>query len=109
MRCSRRVARTAWMLALVLAVIAAVSGVVAAEPREASESASGWKDGAEVYAKTCAYCHDQGVAPVIRGRGLPAPLIHVFVRNGLRSMPAFREAEVDDSSLAKLADYVSKN
>ena len=96
------------MLAPVLAVIAGVAGTVSAEPREAS-GPGGWKDGATVYAKTCAYCHDHGVGPVLRGRGLPAPLINVFARNGIRSMPAFREAEIDDAALAMLADYISKN
>ena len=69
----------------------------------------GWKDGAEVYAKVCGYCHDTGVAPALLGRGLPPPLVMVFARNGNRAMPAFRAAEIDDAALAKVAEYISKN
>ena len=93
----------------VLTLIAVVAGTVSAEPRQASGSGDGWKDGAEVYAKVCAHCHEHGVAVAIRGRALPPPLITAFVRNGSRAMPAFRQAEIDDATLAKLADYVSKN
>lgn len=68
-----------------------------------------WKDGAEVYAKVCGYCHDAQVGPQIRGRSLPAAYIRTIVRNGNRAMPAFRSSEIDDESLAKLAEYISKN
>jgi hypothetical protein len=30
------------------------------------------------------------------------------VRNGSRAMPAFRSSEIDDESLVKLADFISK-
>lgn len=69
-----------------------------------------WKDGAEVYAKVCGYCHEGGpVGPQIRGRELPAAYIRTVVRNGFGAMPPFRAAEIDDESLAKLAEYISKN
>jgi mono/diheme cytochrome c family protein len=68
-----------------------------------------WKDGQEVYAKVCGYCHDQGVGPVIRGRALPSVYVRSMVRNGVRAMPAFRIAEIDDESLTKLAEYISAN
>lgn len=67
-----------------------------------------WKDGAEIYAKICAYCHEAHVGPQIRNRGLPAAYIRTIVRNGNRAMPAFRSSEIDDESLAKLADFLSK-
>jgi hypothetical protein len=31
------------------------------------------------------------------------------VRNGNRAMPAFRAAEIDDETLSKVAEYISKN
>ncbi len=73
------------------------------------ESGFAWKDGAEVYAKVCAFCHEAQVGPVIRGRGLDPTYISFMVRHGNRAMPAFRAAEIDDESLAKVAEYVSKS
>ncbi len=67
-----------------------------------------WKDGAEVYAKVCAFCHEAKVGPTIRGRGLAPAYITFIVRHGNRAMPSFRAAEIDDESLAKVAEYVSK-
>ncbi|MDE2387642.1 MAG: cytochrome c [Betaproteobacteria bacterium] len=66
-----------------------------------------WKDGAEIYAKICAYCHEAHVGPQIRNRELPATYIRTVVRNGNRAMPAFRPSEIDDESLTKLADFIS--
>lgn len=71
-------------------------------------SGSAWKDGAEIYAKICAYCHEAQVAPPLRNRELSTDYIRSIVRNGNRAMPAFRSAEIDDESLAKLADFISK-
>ena len=68
-----------------------------------------WKDGPEVYAKVCSYCHDQQIGPVIRGRSLPPEYISAVVRNGNRAMPAFRASEIDDESLKKVAEYISTN
>jgi mono/diheme cytochrome c family protein len=67
-----------------------------------------WKDGAEIYAKICAYCHEAHVGPPIRNRELPAAYIRTIVRNGNRAMSAFRPSEIDDESLIKLADFISK-
>ncbi|MBS0497602.1 MAG: cytochrome c [Proteobacteria bacterium] len=66
-----------------------------------------WKDGAEIYAKICAYCHEAQVGPQLRNRELPAAYIRAVVRNGNRAMPAFRPSEIDDESLIKLADFIS--
>jgi hypothetical protein len=49
------------------------------------------------------------VGPVIRGRDLPPAYIRSIVRGGLRAMPSFRPSEIDDGSLEKLAEYISKN
>lgn len=66
-----------------------------------------WKDGAEVYDKVCGYCHEDGkVGPPLLGRSLPPVYVQQVVRNGNRAMPAFRSAEIDDASLAKLADFI---
>ena len=52
-----------------------MTDVVVAAPPVAPAGDFVWKDGTEVYAKVCAYCHDQGVGPVIRGRALPPVFI----------------------------------
>lgn len=61
----------------------------------------------EVYAKTCGYCHGKNVGPVIRGRALPAEAITMIVRHGQNGMPAFRQTEITNSELDKLAKWIS--
>lgn len=68
-----------------------------------------WKDGPHAYASICAYCHESGVGPQIRNRSLPPEYIRGVVRHGLGAMPPFRIAEIDDESLAQLADFISKS
>lgn len=75
---------------------------------ERTTSGATWKDGEEIYTKICAYCHEAQVGPQIRNRELPLEYIRAIVRNGSRAMPAFRTSEIDDESLAKLADFFSK-
>jgi 4-cresol dehydrogenase (hydroxylating) cytochrome subunit len=96
-----------FMMAITIPAGIATKTSFAAPP--APSGAFVWKDGPEVYAKICAYCHDQGVGPAIRGRALPPVYIRTIVRNGNRAMPSFRAAEIDDESLTKLAEYVSAN
>ena len=106
-RSQRRCAAVFFLVSLLAGgtIVASVDSIAMAE----TAAHSAWKDGAEVYAKVCGYCHDTGVAPVLLGRGLPPPLTTVFARNGIRAMPAFRAAEIDDAALAKVAEYISKN
>jgi mono/diheme cytochrome c family protein len=96
---------------LLVAAIAAGTMTTAAlaAPPATREGGFAWKDGPEVYAKVCAYCHEQGVGPVILGRALPPVYTRNVVRKGSRAMPAFRIAEIDDESLTKLAEYISAN
>ena len=68
-----------------------------------------WKDGAQIYASICGHCHETGVGPPIRQRSLPPEYIAAVVRNGHRAMPAFRLSEIDDMSLAKLAEFIAKS
>lgn len=64
-----------------------------------------WKSGKEVYDKVCAYCHEKGVGPAIKGRGAP-PAYRVIVRHGRGAMPPFRSTEISDEALAKLMDHI---
>ena len=98
-------------VASILAMVAAVgvaAGIAWAAPQQAPEQGFTWKDGAEVYTKVCALCHDTKVGPVLRGRDLDPTYIQLIVRHGNRAMPAFRASEIDDQSLEKLAEYISK-
>ncbi|SCX83326.1 cytochrome c [Nitrosospira sp. Nsp13] len=96
------------MLAIATVIVITANSAWAA-PQDVPSRGFVWKDGAEVYAKICGYCHESNVGPVIRGRDLPAAYIRTIVRNGNRAMPSFRPSEIDDESLAKLAEYISKN
>ena len=98
----------AFVVATIIAVAAPVDAAQAAA-KEAAARGFKWKDGAEVYAKVCGYCHEGGkVGPPILNRELPPAYIRAVVRNGNRAMPAFRSAEIDDESLTKLAEYISR-
>lgn len=97
--------------ALTLAALVAVGMPAAAawaEPQQPTEQGFAWKAGAEVYTKVCALCHETKVGPPLRGRDLDPTYIRLVVRHGSRAMPAFRESEIDDQSLEKLAEYISK-
>lgn len=96
-----------FILAIAIAAALVTKTSFAAPP--APSEAFVWKDGPEVYAKVCAYCHEQGVGPALRGRALPPVYIRTVVRNGNRAMPSFRATEIDDESLTKLAEYISAN
>jgi mono/diheme cytochrome c family protein len=59
--------------------------------------------GAGAYARTCGYCHDQGIGPALRGREFDQSSLIPIVRNGLGAMPAFRESEVSDGEIGDIA------
>jgi mono/diheme cytochrome c family protein len=62
---------------------------------------------AELYAKTCGYCHGKNIGPVIRGRALPAEAIKRQVRHGQNGMPAFRPTEITNAELDALTKWIS--
>ncbi|MBX3617254.1 c-type cytochrome [Nitrosomonas sp.] len=96
-----------WVSGCIFAIFLTISNAWSAQDEKNSQGFA-WKDGAEIYAKICAYCHEAHVGPQIRNRELPSEYIRRVVRNGNRAMPAFRPSEVDDESLIKLADFISK-
>lgn len=97
-----------WLCGFLFTIIFATSNALSGQ-EEKNNPGLAWKDGAEIYAKICAYCHEAEahVGPQIRQRELPAAYIRAIVRNGNRAMPAFRTSEIDDESLVKLADFIS--
>jgi 4-cresol dehydrogenase (hydroxylating) cytochrome subunit len=81
--------------------------VAAAGPLHAQADGR-WRDGEQVYVKVCGHCHETGVGPVLKGRGLPAEAFAPIARHGLSAMPAFRAAEIDDQALQALGDYLAR-
>lgn len=70
-----------------------------------ANSSGKWTSGKEVYDKVCAYCHEKGVGPAIKGRG--APLAYrVIVRQGRGAMPPFRATEISDEALAMVMEHI---
>ena len=103
-------ARTVAALMLSISVAAAMMADIARAAAETNaEKGFRWRDAAEVYSKVCSYCHEGQVGPRLFGRELPPEYIRAIVRNGNRAMPPFRPSEIDDESLAKLAEYIQRN
>ena len=74
-----------------------------------ADSAGKWTSPEETYNKICAYCHEVGVGPVLKGRQFPAAVIEYMARNGNRAMPSFTASFIDDASLKALAEYIEKS
>jgi len=85
-------------------MIAAVLSL--ASPAHAQSTGS-WANERELFAKVCSRCHETGIGPVLTGRNLAPDYYKRKVRFGLRAMPAFRNTEIDDALLEKLAQMLS--
>lgn len=72
----------------------------------AGAGAGQWRDGAQVYEKVCAHCHETNVGPVLMGRQLPLVYVERVVRYGNRAMPSFRPSEIDDAALADVVRLI---
>lgn len=93
--------RAAPSCALVLAASLAATATAQAQ------TAGQWKDDQHVWQKICSHCHETGIGPIIKGRGLTPAYYVKVVRNGLRAMPAFRPSDIDDATLEKLANNLA--
>lgn len=94
----------------ILAATGAVAAICTVSTAAYAQAAGQWKDGAHVYAKICANCHETGVGPVIKGRQELAPEYYQFVvRHGLRAMPAFRITDIDTATLKQLSELLPKS
>jgi mono/diheme cytochrome c family protein len=60
----------------------------------------------QVYGRTCHYCHDTGVGPVLKDRHLERVYIVSTVRAGRNGMPAFRPSEISNAELLALAQWI---
>ncbi len=83
----------------------AALALAAATPALA-QSDGQWRSGEQAYAKVCAYCHDAGVGPVLKGRNLPPAYVATMARRGFREMPAFPASFIDDKTLAQLGAFI---
>jgi mono/diheme cytochrome c family protein len=88
------------------AAVAILAGGVALASQKLGQP-QGERAPEELYAKTCGYCHGKNIGPVIRGRALPAAAIKTTVRHGQNGMPSFRQTEITNSELDKLAQWIS--
>lgn len=65
--------------------------------------------GERAFAAHCWQCHPGGAAglgPAINDKPLPVALIKTQVRNGLGTMPAFPEKDIDDAELEQIVRYL---
>lgn len=85
----------------------AAASVFVAVGNASADGTGKWQSSQEVYTKVCGYCHEANVGPVITGRNLMPEYIQAIVRNGNRAMPAFRESEINDATLAGVVKLVS--
>jgi 4-cresol dehydrogenase (hydroxylating) cytochrome subunit len=92
--------------AVVVLALALATGAVAGAH---AQSAGQWRGPEHMWESACGYCHGAGVAPELRGRGLPASLIRKIAREGYAAMPAFHPSEFSDQDLSALADWIAKS
>jgi mono/diheme cytochrome c family protein len=104
--CAARRALIVCALALIAIPSFLTAGKAADVPANAY-SGDTWTNQQQVYAKVCAYCHETGIGPKIKGRKLPAEYVRYTVRHGKQAMPAFRQSDIDDAMLQRVAVMIS--
>ncbi len=114
------------LIAVAVALVALGFGAVSAQDAvRTGQAAPELQEGKDVYAHWCAPCHATGprlagtmsLAVKYQGTDIPAvledrtdlsaPVIGVFVRNGIAWMPPFRPTEISDDELAALSAYLT--
>lgn len=88
-----------------LALLALLATAGLAAPAFA-QSAGQWRGPAQIWSKSCHYCHDSGVGPNLRGAHLDPRVVIVVARGGMPGMPAFHPSEINDAELAGLARWL---
>ena len=78
-------------------------------PVVADQSANEWKDAEHLYQRTCAYCHELGVGPYLKGRKLPSAYFKLRLRAGFRAMPAFKPSEISDKDADILGKWLEES
>ena len=98
---------TAWLV--VAGCGSARRGVPVQPPLEASTAQVA--EGQRVFMQFCNGCHpggEAGVGVALNNKPLPGLVIHVQVRNGFGSMPAFSEEVIGDAELDALIAYLKR-
>ncbi|TIX50950.1 c-type cytochrome [Alteraurantiacibacter aquimixticola] len=113
------------LLASAALLAAGVGAVAAQDAVRTGPAAPELAEGKAVYAHWCAPCHaaepslpgTMSLAAKYDGSDIPAaledrtdlsaPVIGVFVRNGVAWMPPFRPTEISDAELAQLSAYLT--
>jgi mono/diheme cytochrome c family protein len=72
-----------------------------------AQSAGEWRSSRQLWSETCHYCHDDRVAPELRGTGLSPQAIATAVRKGINGMPSFMPSVLSDAELAQLAEWLA--
>jgi mono/diheme cytochrome c family protein len=109
-------------MSLRLPIVSLVVLMLSARVVYAADAAGAEVDAKELFRVKCGVCHGPGGTGTFmlerrlgKGRGLleerrdldRALILHV-ARHGLQSMPAFSRAELPDSELQVIADYLTK-
>ena len=95
-------------------------------PSFSAAQQSEYAEGARVYGKWCAPCHDPGITHpgtlalttkysgvksgvLLDWRDLRPEITRALVRTGISVMPFFRKTEISDEELGALAAYLARN
>lgn len=73
-----------------------------------AEPGGRWRDAGHIWRASCSYCHDAGVAPALKGRPWPVPVLLFWLRRGPGAMPSFTAAEVSDADVRALAQWLDQ-
>jgi mono/diheme cytochrome c family protein len=88
-------------------VLAACAGTMFFSHVAYAQSAGEWRNSRQLWSETCRYCHNDRLAPELRGQGLAPRAIATAVRKGINGMPSFAPSVVSDAELAQLAEWLA--
>jgi len=74
-----------------------------------AQTAGEWRSSEQLWRDTCAYCHNDHLAPELRGTALTAQAITGAVRLGPRAMPSFPTDQISDAELDALAGWLARS
>ena len=86
--------------------ICALATVIGYAGAVRAQAAGEWHGPEHIYRSACVYCHETGVAPVLKGRQLDLAYIGERVRKGFGPMPAFKPSEIGVADLQALAAWL---